>query len=143
MVNCMYTYLGETDLDNTSVRNPTTWPLELGETLIIYHPHAKRPPRVVQTAEVTQVLPRCPEDLAVLLPSDNLRPPYFPFKTLADFEQTELFVKRDHTDPQIDEQLDLWRRHAPNASVTLKNAREMHKYLQAAGIEDDLSQVVP
>lgn len=45
------------------------------------------------------------------------------------------------TDRHIDEQLDLWRRHAPGANVTLKNAREMHQYLQAAGIEEDLSQV--
>jgi len=85
---------------------------------------------------------RIPEGLEDPLPLDDSRPPYFPFKTLADFEQTELFIKRDHTDSQIDEQLDLWRRHAPGAGVTLKNAREMHRSLQVAGIEEDLSQVV-
>ena len=84
---------------------------------------------------------RHPQDLEEP-PRDNSQPPYFPFKTLADFEQTELFIKRDHSDPEIDEQLDLWRRHAPSTGVTLKNAREMHQHLQAAGIEEDLSQVV-
>ena len=84
---------------------------------------------------------RNPEDPEDPLPLDDSRPPYFPFNTLADFEQTELFVKRDHTDPQIDDQLNLWGRHAPNVGVTLKNAREMHQYLQTAGVEEDLSQV--
>jgi hypothetical protein len=73
---------------------------------------------------------------------DDTRFPYFPFKTLADFEQTELFIKRDCADPFINEQLNLWRRYAPNSGVTLKNAREMHRCLWAAGTEDDLSQVV-
>ena len=75
-------------------------------------------------------------------PVDDSRPPYFPFETLADFEQTELFVKRNCADPFINEQLDLWKRYAPNGDVTLKNAREMHQCLWAAAVEDDLSQVV-
>lgn len=116
------------------------WPLELGETLVVYHPHAKRPPQVIPTRELAN-FSRSPEDLEDLLPLDDSRPPYFPFRTLADFEQTELFVRRDNTDPQIDEQLNLWRRHAPGVGVTLKNAREMHQHLEAAGIEEDLSQV--
>jgi len=97
---------------------------------------------VIPTKELTN-FPRGPDDLADPPPLDGSRPPHFPFKTLADFEQTELFVKRDHTDPQIDEQLKLWKRHAPGSAVTLKNAREMHRCLQVAGVEEDLSQVVP
>ena len=126
-----------------AARDPIAWPLELGETLIVYHPHAKRPPEVILTRELAQTPPRSSEDLGdSFSPDDSRQSPYFPFRTLADFEQTELFIKRDYVDSQINEQLDLWKRHAPGASVTLKNAREMHKYLQAAGIEDDLSQVV-
>lgn len=135
--------LGEpNDSTRDIAQDPTTWPLELGETLVIYHPHAKRQPQVIPTRELTQAFPD-PSDPNDLLPSSNgSRPSYFPFKTLADFEQTELFIKRDHTDPQINEQLDLWRRHGPDGSVTLKNAREMHQYLQTAGVDDDISQVV-
>lgn len=121
--------------------DPTTWPLELGETLVVYHPHANLPPRVIPTKELV-ALSRGPEDLADQIPLDDSRPPYIPFETLADFEQTELFIKRDHTDPEIDEQLDIWRRHGPRSAVTLKNAREMHRCLQVAGDEEDLSQVV-
>ena len=83
---------------------------------------------------------RCPENVEFPL-HGNSGPPYFPFKTLADFEQTELFVKRDQTDSEINDQLGLWRRHANGEGVTLKNAREMHQCLEAAGVEDDLSQV--
>ena len=144
-LNCMCSLgnLHPTDYESSGsvhdpARDPTMWPLELGETLVIYHPHAERPPQVIATRELTDFSSR-PEDLEDPLPLNDSRPPYFPFRTLADFEQTELFVKHDHTNPQIDDQLDLWRRHAPGVGVTLRNAREMHKFLEAAGIEDDLS----
>jgi hypothetical protein len=124
-----------------TARDPTNWPLELGETLIVYHPHAKLTPQVVPTKKLA-ALSRNSGDLEDLFPSNcDSRPPYFPFKTLADFEQTELFVRRDHTDGEINHQLDLWRRHAPCTGVTLSNAREMHQFLETAGVEEDLSQV--
>jgi len=123
----------------SAVQDPVTWPLELGQTLIIYHPHAQRPPQVIPTSELSTFSrnPDISED-----PIDDTRPPYFPFRSLADFEQTELFIKRNCADPFVNKQLDLWRCYAPNSGVTLKNAREMHQCLWAAGIEEDLSQVV-
>lgn len=126
----------------SGARDPVTWPLALGETLVVYHPHASILPRVVSTKELAAAR-RSPEGLEDRPPSgSDPQPPYFPFKSLADFEQTELFVRRDHTDGEIDDQLNLWQRHAAQGTgVTLKNAREMHRCLQAAGIEDDLSQV--
>ena len=122
-----------------AIQDPLTWPLELGKTLIVYHPHAQRPPEVVLTRELSGFTRHldASED-----PIDDTRPPYSPFETLADFEQTELFIKRDCADPFVNEQLSLWRQYAPNSDVTLKNAREMHQRLWAAGIEEDLSQVV-
>ena len=82
------------------------------------------------------------EGLEDLTPSDsNSRPPYFPFRSLADFELTELFVKRDQTDGEINDLLNLWIRHAPGTGVTLKNAQDVHRHLQAASFEEDLSQV--
>ena len=121
-------------------RVPINWLLELGETLIVYHPHAKRTPKVVPTRELAAASTSS-EDLLPSWNADPTRPPYFPFKTLADFEQTELFVRDNHTDGEINRQLDLWRRHGSNAGVTLKNAREMHQCLEAAGLEEDISQV--
>jgi hypothetical protein len=120
-------------------RDPVTWPLELGETLVVYHPHARLPPRVFPTTELA-AFSRCPGNTESLRLNDP-RPPYFPFKSLADFEQTEIFVKRDHTDSEINDQLSLWGCHANGEGVTLKNAREMHRCLEAAGVEEDLSQV--
>jgi hypothetical protein len=136
------------DLDEPDVpvrniaQDPTNFPLELGETLVIYHPHAKLTPKVVPTCRLAAAS-KCSEGLEDLLLSDfDPRPPYFPFQSLADFEITELFVRRDRTDGEINDELDLWRRHASGVGVTLKSAREMHQYLQAAGIEEDLSQVM-
>ena len=131
---------GEPDVAGEgAVQDPLTWPLELGQTLIIYHPHAQRPPEVVPTRELSTFV-RNPDALEDRI--DDTRPPYYPFKTLGDFEQTELFIKRDCADPFINEQLELWRQHGPNSNVTLKNAREMHQRLWAAGIDEDLSQVM-
>jgi len=135
--------LGEPDATGEAgegaVQDPLTWPLELGQTLIVYHPHAQRPPEVVPTRELS-TFTRNPDALEDYV--DDTRPPYFPFETLADFEQTELFIKRNCADPFINEELDLWTRHGPTSDVTLKNAREMHQHLLAAGKEDDLSQVM-
>lgn len=123
-------------------QDPTSWPLGLGDTLVVYHPHAERPPQVIPTRELTTVFSGSPDDREDQLPLDDSgRPPYFPFKTLTDFEQAELFVKRDCTDSHINDQLALRRRHPRDTGITLKNAREMHQYLQAAGNEEDLSQV--
>jgi hypothetical protein len=125
---------------NTS-QDPINFPLELGETLVIHHPHAKLAPEVVPTWRLAAVS-KSSRGLKDLLLSDfDSRPPYFPFRSLADFELTEMFVKRDRTDGEINDELGLWRRHASGVGVTLKNAREMHRYLEAAGIEEDLSQV--
>ena len=124
--------------------DPTNWPLELGETLVVYHPHAKRPPEVMPTRELADVTRRPSsenQELGLFPSGQDPRPPYFPFKTLADFELTELFVKHDHTDGEINDQLDLWNRHAHGTDVTLENAREVHRHLEAAGIEEDISQV--
>ena len=114
-----------------------------GDTLVFYHPHAKRAPQVVPTRELVAIPRGSSGNSEDLLPLDSdSQPHFFPFKSLADFEQTELFIKHDHTDGEINIQLDLWRRNALGAGVTLKNAREMHQCLQTTGIEEDLSQVI-
>ena len=126
----------------SDTRDPVTWPLVLGETLIVYHPHARILPQVMLTKELVAVH-GSPEGLRnlLLLDSDPWTP-YFSFHSLADFEQTELFFRCDFMNGEIDDQLDLWKRHAAQGTrVTLKHAREMHRCLQAAGTEDDLSQV--
>ena len=94
------------------IPDPMTWPLELGQSLVVYHPHAQRPPQVILTSELS-AFSRNLDPLES--PDTNIsdgsvssdRPPHFPFKTLADFEQTELFIKRNCTDPFINKQLGL------------------------------------
>ena len=56
-------------------------------------------------------------------------------------QETELFAKRDKTDPRIYERLSLWGCHGSGVGVILKSARETRECLDAASIEDDPSQV--
>jgi hypothetical protein len=54
-------------------------------------------------------------------------PPWHPFPSRADFEQAELFLRFDVSDPQIDAQLKL---NCPlGHSVTMESAREFHRIL--------------
>lgn len=64
-------------------------PLQLGQTLVIYHPHSHQPPEIIKTAELT--LPREPQHS--LLPAK----PWAPFTSCDDFEQAELFIKHNCT----------------------------------------------
>ena len=113
----------EPNIPVRSADDPTNWPLKLGQMLVIYHPHAKLAPKVVPTTEPTAVS-QTSGYLKGLHPSDfgESRPPYFPFETLADFEQTELFVRCDRMDSEINQQLGIWSRHAPDGGVMLKDA---------------------
>ena len=141
---------GEVDATTEASEGPIpdlmTWPLELAQTLVIYHPHAQRPPQVILMSKLSafsrNLDPLESPDTDISDGSiSSTRPPHFPFKTLANFEQTELFIKHSCTDPFINKQLGLWKKYVPNNGITLKNAQEMHQCLQAAGIEEDLSQV--
>ena len=50
--------------------DPSNWLLELGETLVVYHPHAKLTPMVVPTRELAAA-PRGPGGMKDLLFSDH------------------------------------------------------------------------
>ncbi|KDN35213.1 hypothetical protein RSAG8_11788, partial [Rhizoctonia solani AG-8 WAC10335] len=58
---------------------------------------------------------------------NNILPPYFPFKTLDDFKQAEIFSDFGDTDGKIDRQLGL-----ASSTVTLKSAKEYHETLELA-----------
>jgi len=72
-------------------------------------------------------------------------PPYWPFRTLGDFEQTEFIIKNNFSDRQIDEQLQLVADHTrplyPGGGITLSGSREMHKLLRKASEGYDQPQV--
>ena len=114
-------------------------PLQLGQTLVVYHPFAGRHPEIVKTVELMQLqesnIPPSPES-----PVE----PYAPFKTRADFEQAEIFVRHNCTDTMINDQLRL-NQQVSEASeqgvYTMKNAHEMHKTLAQAGQYQDTSSV--
>ncbi|KAB5587904.1 hypothetical protein CTheo_8654 [Ceratobasidium theobromae] len=59
--------------------------------------------------------------------SDDILPPYFPFHSLNDFLQAEIFSDFGDTDKKIDRQLGL-----PGSRLSLKNAREYHQTLGLA-----------
>ena len=58
-------------------------------------------------------------------------PPWHPFCTRLDFEQAELFLRTNASNPYIDSQLKLIHAGAPSGhGITLKSAREFHTILR-------------
>ena len=94
-------------------------PLQLGETLIIYHPHAQNPPEIVDTTTLLHM--REPQ------PSLLCLEPWVPFSSRDDFKQAELFIKHNCTNQLINDQLSLNKKqdlhhHHPAESPSMKNA---------------------
>jgi len=113
-------------------------PLPPGKTLILYHPHAQHPPEIVDTATLS--LAREPRPF--FFTSD----PWAPFASRDDFEQAELFIKHHCTNSLINDQLRLNQRHDsstydPQHPPPMKNAREMHRILEEAESDLDISLV--
>ena len=72
--------------------------------------------------------------------------PWAPFTSHHDFEQAELFIKHNFNNQMIDDQLHLNQKcsshhHDSAGSPSMKNAREMHKILEGAGSDLDMSLV--
>ena len=97
--------------------------LDEGEVWVEYHPASVRHPEILrpeQAAPIASISP--PHDMGV--------PPWHPFRTRADFEQAELFLRYDCTDSYINGQLKLIHSGSPlGHSITLKSAKEMHTTL--------------
>ena len=111
-------------------------PVAPGQTLIVYHPFSGQPPEIVDTAHLawTREPDICP-------PSEE---PYAPFKTRADFEQAEIFIRHNCADTMINDQLRLNQEVSQareQDTHAMKNAREMHKILAQAGQYQDISSV--
>jgi len=135
---------GSSTHNNSDPGNPSNLevliqtPLQLGKTLIIYHPHAQHPPEIVDTATLS--LAREPQ------PSPSHTMPWAPFTSRDDFEQAELFIKHNCTNRLINDQLFLNQKrglhnHGPDDLPSMKNAREMHRILEEAGSDLDISSV--
>jgi hypothetical protein len=132
----------EIDVYEDAVLTAHLQPLELGKTLIIYHPHARKLPIIVDTVAAQSG----PSSHGAPIPeptngSDSEEAPWTPFTTLADFEQTALFLNYNCADPQIDAQLALIRASSDGTNITLRNAKEMHRLLAGALDMEDLTDV--
>jgi hypothetical protein len=122
----------------TSLDKLIQTPLPPGKTLIIYHPHAQHPPEVVDTNTLSLLRKRQPSHFGP--------EPWAPFASRDDFEQAELFIKHNSTNHMIDAQLHLNQKrdshhHPPAGLPPMKNAREMHKILEEARSDLDMSSV--
>lgn len=113
---------------------PTIWPSQLdeGEVWVEYHPASGKRPEILR-----------PQGLAhrvdtPVMSFDATMPAWHPFRTRADFEQAELFLRYDCTDSYINGQLKLIHSSSPlGHSITLESAKEMHDTLaQIPRIED-------
>lgn len=126
--------LNEFEDADAATRSAICSPLPPRKTLVVYHPHSKLPPKVIDTGPLQH--PASPGMLLDGMFDDEDDPPYFPFRTLGDFEQTEFFVKNNFSDRQINKQLQLLTNHTrppyPGGGISLSSACEMHKLLLKA-----------
>jgi hypothetical protein len=124
--------------ENSSLGTLVKTPLQLGKTLVIYHPHAQHPPEVIETTTLS--LTREPE------PPPLPETPWAPFASRADFEQAELFIKHNCTNGLINDQLRLNQKQDsgdryPGNPPLMKNAQDLHKILEVARSDLDISSV--
>jgi len=109
----------------STVIRPTD--LEEGDVWVEYHPASGKLPEILSSPDIkvpasTTALPSKPFD-------ENV-PPWYPFKSRADFEQAELFIRFDVSDPHIDAQLKLMVMDGPlGHSVTMSSAKNFHATL--------------
>jgi hypothetical protein len=106
--------------------------LNEGEIWVEYHPASGKHPEILRPqCAVMHIVPPA-------MPYDPGMPPWHPFRTRADFEQVELFLRHDCTDPYINDQLKLIHSSSPlGHSITLKSAKDIHSILaQIPCIED-------
>lgn len=113
-------------------------PLEPGKTLIIYHPHAQHQPEITTTATLS--LTREPQ------PAPLPATPWAPFSSRDDFEQAELFIKHGCSNRLINDQLNLNQKRDscdchPDNPPPMRNARDLHRVLEGAGSDLDISLV--
>ena len=99
---------------------------------------AQHPPEIVDTATLSHTR----EPQPFLTPSV----PWAPFASHHDFEQAELFIKHNCTNKLINDQLHLNQKcnsykHSPGNPLPMKNAHEMHRILEEAESDLDISLV--
>ncbi len=124
------------DMDLQDVFDPYTFPLQRGETLVVPHAHAGIAPYTIPTTSSSSS--------SGTHPTAGVRqqfPPWHPFPSLVDFEQTEHFVERNTPDPAVNKQLEISRKGANSSKMTIQNARDMHMVLEEAIEFDDLGEV--
>ena len=96
-----------------------------GEIWVEYHPASGKAPEIFR--------PEDHQPPPVALPShpfDKNMPPWHPFRTRLDFEQAELFLRTNASNPYIDSQLKLIHAGSPSDhGITLKSAKELHTIL--------------
>lgn len=119
--------LYESDEDSSSSTRPRS--LKLGDVWVEPHPYSNVRPYLIPAGPAGTINLSTPGQANLNdLQSDGL-PPWYPFETRADFEQTELHIRYGDTDGHINDQLKLARRHNWGSDLTLSNARDMHQIL--------------
>jgi hypothetical protein len=115
------------DVHQAAAASPVVQPTKLneGEVWVEYHPASGKHPEILCPMDTTPLGPSLPVE-----PFDHRTPPWYPFKSRSDFEQAELFLRFDVSDPHIDAQLKLMVTDCPlGHNVTLRSAKEFHAML--------------
>jgi hypothetical protein len=121
---------------STAIR-PTN--LSEGEVWVEYHPASGKLPEIQCSMDMA------PPASATALPSepfDEKVPAWHPFKSRANFEQAELFLRFDVSDPHIDAQLKLMATDCPlGHGVTMSSAKELHATLAQIPVLESIPDV--
>jgi hypothetical protein len=129
----------EKDTEHMSCLEYTDKPsaLDKGEVWVEYHPASGKCPEILRAEQMSR-----PSVTLPTVPFDEQVSPWHPFRSRADFEQAELFLRGDCTDSFIDAQLKLIHAGSPlGHSITLQSAKEMHQILTQIPTIEDLPDV--
>ena len=104
-----------------------------GEVWVEYHPASGKKPEILRPDHSSK-----PSIAPVLTRHDTDLHPWHPFRSRADFEQAELFLRYNCTDSFIDSQLKMIHSGSSQShSITLTSAKQMHNILaQVPQIEE-------
>lgn len=110
----------EMDLDNSDQPSQRPHSLQPDQVWVGYHPASGRQPEILGTT-----IPDNGASSPTPYRSPTALAPWHPFRSREDFEQAEIFVRFDASNPQMDNQLNLNRRSG--SRISLKNSREVHE----------------
>lgn len=121
--------------------------LEAGEVYIVYHPASGRAPEIstIPGYELEEYALKPQQEVPSNAPPHPDLPPWFPFTSLDDFRQVEIWVKHGCSSTKITEEIALHRDQARERGIQpfydCSSPYDMHRMLANARAIANVSQV--